>query len=83
MTGTSNISGHNLDVLERVFGGEKVPFVQDRKKSLFEHLTIGVERYSLASTGCSGDFGQCMFRCAVCQGVDFLISRNSDVAKAV
>ena len=62
---------------------EEITLVQDRKECLFEHLSIGIEGNSLASAGRSGNFGQGMFGGAIGKRVDFLVSRNSNVPKAM
>ena len=83
MAGFRDVSGHNLYMFKGVLGVEEVALVQNRQEGLLEKVSKGVEGDSLVLAWAAGYFGEAAFREAVCEGVDFLVTRNSYVRKAV
>ena len=83
MTGFGSVPRHYLNVLEGMLGSEKVASVQDRKDCLLEKVSVGIIGDGLTMARASGDLSKTAVGGAVSEIVGFLVSRNSNMGKAV
>ena len=66
-----------------MLGLEKVTFVRNREECLFEKVLVGVERDVLLAAGGFRDFSERGFCGPVCKVMYFLVSRDSNMGKAM
>ena len=66
-----------------MLGSEKVAFVQDMKDCLLEKVSVGIIGDGLPMARVSGNLGKAAVGGAVSEIVGFLVSRNSNMGKAV